>query len=38
VNYEGYKAAKNAPLIERMKELSAQYPDGGAIGRVNHAL
>jgi putative transposase len=29
LNYQGRKAANNAPVIERMKELSAQYPRYG---------
>jgi hypothetical protein len=26
LSYEGRKAAKDAPVVERMKELSARYP------------
>ena len=29
LSYQGRKAAKDAPVIERMKELSAQYPRYG---------
>ena len=29
LNYQGRKAAKDTPVVERMKELSAQYPRYG---------
>jgi putative transposase len=29
LSYQGRKAAKEAPVVERMKELSAQYPRYG---------
>jgi putative transposase len=29
LSYRGRKAAKDAPVVERMKELSAQYPRYG---------
>jgi putative transposase len=29
LSYQGRKAAKGAPVVERMKELSAQYPRYG---------
>ena len=30
LRYRSRKAAKNTPVVERMKELSAQYPRYGA--------
>ena len=44
LNYEGRKAAKDAPVVERMKELSAQYPRYGYrrihifLGRDGHRM
>jgi putative transposase len=29
LSYEGRKGAKDAPVVERMKQLSAQYPRYG---------
>jgi hypothetical protein len=44
LSYQGRKAAKDAPVVERMKELSAQYPRYGYrririfLGRDGHRM